>query len=163
QNIVQTEECKSAKMRIVMAHTTPFEWEKPYYAKNTSFMCKDIFFGDNPVCRIDLWLCADIHSPYRFDPVRGIMEGAKRKATETKKCELTENDRRNIRFPVYVNDGPRGAGADFTSTLLEINGNVMTLTCRDWEGNLMDKVEIQPGKPFRVIETTYVEYEPFRE
>ena len=163
KNIVQSEECKSAKMRIVMAHTTPFEWEKPYYAKNTAFMCKDIFFGDDPVCRIDLWLCADIHSPYRFDPVRGIMEGAKRKATETKKCELTENDRRNIRFPVYVNDGPRGAGVDFTSTLLEINGNVMTLTCRDWEGNLMDKVEITPGKPFRVIETTYVKYEPFRQ
>ena len=162
EKVVESEACKSAKRRIVLVHTTPFEWEKPYYAQNLNFMCGDIFYGENPRCKLDLWVCGDIHSPYRFDPVTGIMAGSKRPATAKRRCELTANDRKNLRFPIIVNDGPRGAGVDFTSILVEIDGESMIVTTRDWENNLMDKVQITPGKPFKILETTYENYQPYQ-
>ncbi|MBO7146832.1 MAG: metallophosphoesterase [Lentisphaeria bacterium] len=158
---IKTEACRTAKFRIVLAHAPPFEWEKPYYAAQISKFA-DCFFGKNPECRIDLWLCGDIHCPYRFDPLTGDLTGAKRVPTKRKTCELTAKDRRDIHFPVYVNDGPRGAGQTFSVTRIAVRNDSLLVTCTGADGTLMDQIVIRPGKPFEVLNTTYKKYTPYR-
>ena len=46
--------------------------------------------------------------------------------------------------------------------VVEISGESMIVTTRDWEGNLMDKIEIKPNQPFKVLETTYENYQPYQ-
>ena len=162
RRVIKTEACRSAKYRIVLAHTGPFEWEKKYYADQIAKFA-DCFYGKNPECRIDLWLCGDIHSPYRFDPVTKEMTGAKRKATKSRPCKLTENDLRNIHFPVYVNDGPGGAGKSFSATRVVVREDSLLVICTGDDGQEMDRIVIRPGKPFEVLNTTYEKYIPYQE
>ena len=153
---------KTAKKRIVLAHATPFEWESSYYARNIASFAS-VFYGKNPKCAIDLWLCGDIHHPYRFDPVTGELAGAlPRKATVRRPCRLTQNDLKNIRFPVYVNDGPRGAGRNFSVTRLESGENFLKLTCTGDDGKIMDEIIIRKGRPFEVKQSIYRKYTPYK-
>ena len=152
--------CKTAKKRIVLAHATPFEWEEKYMAKKLTFFA-DIFFGKNPRCPIDLWLCGHVHSPYRFDPVTKELAGAARTFNSKRPGRLTENDLKNIHFPVYVNDGPRGAGKNFSVTRLEVTPDHITITCTGPDGSVMDKVILRKNKPFEIKNTTYQKYTPY--
>ena len=144
--------CKKAKKRIVLAHATPFEWESKYYAQNIASFA-GVFFGKNPQCPIDLWLCGDIHSPYRFDPVTKELAGAVRTPSAKRPCRLTSNDRENIQFPVYVNDGPRGAGKDFSVTRLEVKPDHIKVTCTGNDGTVMDEIIIRKKQPFEIKNT----------
>ena len=152
--------CKTAKKRIVLAHATPFEWEEEYMAKKLTFFA-DIFFGKNPKCPIDLWLCGHVHSPYRCDPVTKELAGAARTFNLKRPGRLTENDLKNIHFPVYVNDGPRGAGKNFSVTRLEVTPAHITITCTGPDGSVMDKVILRKNKPFEIQNTTYQKYIPY--
>lgn len=160
KKMVQTEACRTAKYRIVLAHATPFEWENRYYGKNIALFANS-FYGKNPECRIDLWICGDTHSPYRFDPVTKERTGAKRRFSKKKTGILTANDLKNIHFPVYVNDGPRGAGQNFSATRVTIRKDGLYLTCIGEDGTVMDQIVIRKGKPFEVRQTTYETYIPY--
>lgn len=157
EKLIQSDVCKKAKKRIVLAHATPFEWESIYYARNIASFAS-VFYGKNPKCAIDLWLCGDIHSPYRFDPVTKELAGAPRKFRRP--CRLTANDLKNIHFPVYVNDGPRGAGKDFSVTRLEVKKDAIKLTCTGDDGAVMDEITIRKNQPFQVGKSIYKKYIP---
>ena len=162
EKLIKSDMCKTAKKRIVLAHATPFEWESRYYARNIASFAS-VFYGKNPKCAIDLWLCGDIHHPYRFDPVTGELAGAlPRKPTVRRPCRLTQNDLKNIRFPVYVNDGPRGAGRNFSVTRLESGENFLKLTCTGDDGKIMDEIIIRKGRPFEVKQSIYRKYTPYK-
>ncbi|MBR2440169.1 MAG: metallophosphoesterase [Lentisphaeria bacterium] len=160
RRVIKTEACRSAKYRIVLAHAVPFEWEKPYYSEQIAKFA-DCFYGKNPECRIDLWLCGDIHSPYRFDPVTKELVGAKRKFSKKRTGALTAKDLRDIHFPIYVNDGPNGAGQRFSATRIEVQKDSLLVTCTGEDGTVMDKIRIRKGKPFEILKTTYEKYIPY--
>ena len=90
------------------------------------------------------------------------MTGARRKATKRRQCKLTENDLRNIHFPVYVNDGPGGAGKSFSATRVVVREDSLLVICTGDDGQEMDRIVIRPGKPFEVLNTTYEKYSPYR-
>jgi hypothetical protein len=161
EKLIKSDMCKTAKKRIVLAHTTPFEWEKMYYAQNIAIFAS-VFYGKNPQCPIDLWLCGDIHCPYRFDPVTGELAGAARTPSQRRPCRLTPNDWENIHFPVYVNDGPRGAGRNFSVTRLESGDGFIKLTCTGDDGKIMDEIIIRKGRPFEVKQSIYRKYTPYK-
>ena len=161
QQLIQSDMCKTAEKRIVLAHATPFEWESQYYAQNIASFAS-VFYGKNPECSIDLWLCGDIHSPYRFDPVTKKLSGAVRKPSVKRPCRLTENDLKNIHFPVYVNDGPRGAGKNFSVTRIEVKKDGLLLTCTGDDGVVMDQIVIRKGKPIEVRQSIYKKYIPMK-
>ena len=160
ESLVRSNLCKTAKKRIVLAHATPFEWESKYYAGNIASFA-GVFFGKNPECPIDLWLCGDIHSPYRFDPVTKELAGAARKLSKGRSGRLTANDLKNIHFPVYVNDGPRGAGKDFSVTRLEVKPDHMKITCTGNDGTVMDEIIIRKNQPFKINRSIYQKYIPY--
>ena len=154
-----SEECRSAKYRVVLAHLVPFEWEAANYAPDVAMLAKELFFGDSPRCPIDLWLCAHVHIPYRYDPVRRELAGVPRRPTAKKSLKMTPADLANVRFPVFVNDGPRGPRRDQASlTRVEMRDGVLTVSCITPEGKVLDKVKFRRGEPFEVVETTYVPY-----
>ena len=160
ENVIKTKDCREAKYRIVLAHAPPFEWEKPYYSKQI-YDFAACLMGKDPECKIDLWLCGDIHAPYRFDPVTGEMVGAERKATKRKPCKLTATDAKNIHFPIYVNDGPGGPGQAYSVTRVQVRKDSLLITCTGVDGTVMDQVVIRKGKPFEVLKTTWKKYIPY--
>ena len=160
QKVIKSKDCLSAKYRIVLAHAPPFEWEKPFYS-NQIYSFADCLMGENPECKIDLWLCGDIHQPYRFDPVTKEMYGAERKATKRKPLKLTANDLKRLHFPIYINDGPRGAGQNFSVTRVQVRKDSLLITCTGEDGTVMDQIVIRKGKPFEVLQTTFKKYIPY--
>ena len=161
EKLVESDMCKTAKKRIVLAHATPFEWQSSYYYGNIRSFAS-VFFGKKPRCAIDLWLCGDVHSPYRFDPVTRELAGAERVPTAKHPCRLTENDEKNIHFPVYVNDGPYGAGKNFSVTRLAVRPDRLELLCTGDDGTVMDEIVIRKGRPFEVRRSTYKKYMPYK-
>lgn len=150
---IRTPECRNARFRIVLAHACPFEFEFPFYAENIRNFAGEFFYGDDPECRIDLWLCGDVHSPYRYDPaageICGMAAGRKRPALPT------VNDLRDIRFPVYVNDGPGCAGSDFSAVMVTCGEENISLNCCNEYGQVVDQITVVPGKPFEVKQSDY--------
>ncbi|MBQ7207683.1 MAG: metallophosphoesterase [Lentisphaeria bacterium] len=161
EKLVESDMCKTAKKRIVLAHATPFEWQSDYYYGNIRYFAS-VFFGKKPRCAIDLWLCGDVHSPFRFDPVTRELAGAKRVPTEKHPCRLTENDEKNIHFPVYVNDGPYGAGQNFSVTRVAVRPDRLELLCMGEDGTVMDEIVIRRGRPFEVKKSIYKKYTPYK-
>lgn len=159
--LIKSDMCKTAEKRIVLAHATPFEWESRYYSQNIASFAS-VFYGENPQCRIDLWLCGDIHSPYRFDPVTKELAGAQRVPTAWRPCRLTPGDLKNIHFPVYVNDGPRAAGGQFSVTQVKVQKDGLLLTCTNEKGVVMDQIFIRRGKAFEVKQGIYKKYTPYK-
>ncbi len=155
--------CKNAKKRIVLAHATPFEWESRYYAENIASFAS-VFYGKNPRIPIDLWLCGDIHSPYRFDPVTKELSGApKRRLYRGRQGRLTANDLQRIHFPVFVNDGVGGAGQDCSVTRVKVTEDALYLTCTGVNGEIMDEIMICKGKPIEVKKSIFTKYIPWKE
>ena len=155
--------CKNARKRIVLAHATPFEWESRYYAENIASFAS-VFYGKNPRIPIDLWLCGDIHSPYRFDPVTKELSGApKRRLYRGRQGRLTANDLQRIHFPVFVNDGVGGAGQDCSVTRVKVTEDALYLTCTGVNGDIMDEIMIRKGKPIEVKKSIFTKYIPWKE
>ena len=161
EKLVESDMCKTAKKRIVLAHATPFEWQSDYYYGNIRYFAS-VFFGKAPRCAIDLWLCGDVHSPYRFDPVKRELAGAERVPTAEHPCRLTANDEKNIHFPVYVNDGPYGAGKSFSVTRVAVGPDRLELLCVGDDGTVMDEIVIRKGRPFEVKRSIYKRYVPYK-
>lgn len=158
KKVIASPECKTAKHRIVLAHIPPFEFERAFHAQQIKLLTGGVFYGKNPQCKIDLWLSGHTHSPYRYDPVSSSLIGAiPRKSA--KKLALTEWDKKNICFPVYVGDGPRGAGDPKASLLrVKIDRTGIAVKQLTLDGKIMDYVTFAPGKPVRVHQTTFRPY-----
>ena len=158
KRVVASEECRTAKYRVVLAHTAPCAWASPEFAKTAEALVGESFYGESPRCPIDLWICAHVHSPFRYDPVRGELAGAPRRVKSKREWKLPPEELRKIRFPVFVNDGPRGTGVDASLTRVEIRDGVFTVSCIAQDGKVMDRVKFRRGEAFEVEETTYVPY-----
>ena len=152
EKVVATPECRNAKRRIVLAHATPFEFHGIYTAGNIQKMVGKLFYGENPVCKIDLWIAGHIHYPMYFDPVGGKIYGL-----HPKKELLvpTENDLKNIHFPVYVNDGPHGGGSELSVLDIDCRIGDIVVRCLLRDGKTVDEVVIAPGKAVEVKQSEF--------
>lgn len=182
RKLIETPECKSAKYRIVLSHGTPFYSLSGFFARNIENMAGEFFYGQNPKCRIDLWLSAHTHSPYQYDPVTGKFYQAEyylsyeRKNKKNVKCPMVykrpvvfrAQDKKNLHFPVIVNDGPSGAGVHLSALLIETTpANIRVrmfpvsetyYTYRDSAAKppILD-VTLEAGKPAKINSTTLKE------
>ena len=111
------------------------------------------FYGDDPLCKIDLWLCGDVHSPYRYDPVAGNIYGPE--AGRARPARPTPADWQDIRFPVYVNDGPGYAGADLSVAQVTVDEDAIHVSSYLPDGTIVDQIDIVPGREFIVKHSTY--------
>lgn len=157
KKVIATPECKTAKYRVVLAHATPFEFENKYFTEQIKILTGGVFFGESPACKLDLWFCGHTHSPFRYDPVSDTLIGAVPRKTK-KILKLTAEDKRNIRFPVYVGDGPGGAGERLSCIQVNTHKNGLTVKQFTLDGKVMDHVTFTPGKPVRVHQTTFRPY-----
>lgn len=141
-------ECRAARRRVVLAHTHPFgfDWTS---AKGMDRL-RAPFVGESPRCRIDAWFCGDAHSAYRWDPVGRTLVGQSRNVLPRVKPE----DARDVRFPVFVNDGPCAGWAKQSVTRAEFaEDGALTVTVRNADGGLLDRVVVREGKAFEVVES----------
>lgn len=157
KKIIESPECKNAKYRVVFAHAPPFEFEHKYFAEQIQSMTDGVFFGENPQCKINLWLCGHTHSPYRYDPVTKKIHGAMPRKTR-KSLEPTEWDKKALNFPVYVCDGPRGAGEDLSVIQVKAHDKGFTIKQSSLDGKVLDHVTYTPGKTIQVHQTGYKPY-----
>ena len=154
KDLIKSDICKTAKRRIVLTHCTPFLFSSVYFRKQLDLITDGAFFGENPECPVDLWICGHTHSPYRYDPVTGKIygAGAGRKVSEV--------DAATIKFPVYVNDGPGGLGVNLSALELVNDKDGIMLIMRDMDSKrVMDHIRIVRGKPIEAISTEFVDTE----
>ena len=79
EEMIRTEACRTAKYRVVLSHAGPLDCDVPklkYYAERLEIAAGPLC-GPDPVCKVHLWLGADIHSPFRYDPVTQRLTVAK--------------------------------------------------------------------------------------
>ena len=157
KKIIESPDCKTAKYRVVFAHAPPFEFEHKYFSEQIQAMTGGVFFGENPQCKINLWLCGHTHSPYRYDPVTKKLHGALPRKTR-KKLEPTAWDKKAINFPVYVCDGPGGAGENLSVIQVKAHEKGFTIRQCTLDGKVMDHVTFTPGKAVQVHQTGYKPY-----
>lgn len=156
---VEKEECKKAKYHIVLAHAAPFAWISAYYAERIALFAKEAFYGENPKCKLDLWLCGDVHTPIRFDPASGEVYGALSNQNKLRySYAMGEMDRENISFPVYINSGPSCSTVDFSLTRVDIREKEMEITMQDPAGNVLDHVLFLKEGGMKVLSSTFYRY-----
>lgn len=149
--IIDTPECKNAKYRIVISHASPFRYHAKFYAGSVRKLTEKFFFGANPRCKIDLWLCAHVHYASRFDPVTKTMVGfpfPKRKDLKIDAADLAD-----INFSVITNDGPGQGGEQLSVTTVKITPAGINVTITTPDGKIIDDSFIQKGKAHTVKKT----------
>ncbi|MBE6391284.1 MAG: metallophosphoesterase [Lentisphaerae bacterium] len=154
--VIASPECRSAKRRIVISHATPFANAK-HYRSCLEKITGNAFFGENPRCKIDLWVAGHVHLAHRYHPADKSLYGV-----DTPKLKALASPEKNcfkgVNFPVYVNDGP-GDLIKLSSIELKHDNSGMEIICRDLtSGKILDHVRLSDGKPFAVKETTFVKY-----
>lgn len=154
--VIASPECRTAKRRIVISHATPFA-NAAHFRSSLEKITGNAFFGDDPRCKIDLWIAGHVHIAHRYHPADKSLYGVDNPAL--KKLTLPERKCfRAINFPVYVNDGP-GDSIKLSSIELKHDHSGMEIICRDLpSGKVLDHVRLSDGKPFIVKETTFVKY-----
>ncbi len=158
EELVKSDLFQTAKVRIVLAHATPFVLNGRWMSRNLARIA-ECFMGEDPAYKIDLWLCGHVHSPFRYDPVTGETAGPAPRDAKQKSIGVPGWDARRIKFPVYVNDGPGGRGVQCSVVRLEVEGEKIHLKCYGNDGSLMDDLVIERGKPFDVKNTTFIKFE----
>ena len=154
KELIKSDMCKTAKRRIVLTHCTPFLFSSVYFRKQLDLITDGAFFGENPECPVDLWICGHTHSPYRYDPVTGKIHGAGAGR------KVSGEDAATIKFPVYVNDGPGGLGVNLSALELVNDKDGIMLIMRDMDSKrVMDHIRIVRGKPIEAISTEFVDTE----
>lgn len=150
-----SEACRKAKYRIMLAHATPFEFESRANARNVARVAADAFYGENPGCRLDLWICGDVHQVYRWDPHAKVRAGRPRPVGAK---PVTKADIANVRFPVAVNDGPNAGNAKQTVMRVEVTRGGIKVTTMSPDGKTIDSFTARSGKPLEVHSTIYAKY-----
>lgn len=148
---VETDACRTARRHIVLAHAVPFFFDGAS-GLDVERIVGGVFYGDHPKCKLDLWLCGDIHCAYRWDPLARTLAGRSRVAGWKKP---TRADLQQIRFPVFVNDGPNAGWAKQSATHVEISDTAAVVTVVTPDGKTLDKVRYRWGHPFEVLESAY--------
>ncbi|MBQ9088360.1 MAG: metallophosphoesterase [Lentisphaeria bacterium] len=156
EEVIASPECRTAKRRIVLAHATPLANEK-HFRKSIEKITGNAFFGENPKCKIDLWIAGHVHTAYRYHPANNTLHGLNvpwlRHLLNPEKQFL-----KGINFPFYVNDGP---GGEITLSSLELKHDPdgMEIICRDIpSGKVLDHVRLEDNKPFIVKKSVFVEH-----
>lgn len=156
---IRKEECRKAKYHIVLAHAAPFAWISSYYAEKIASFAAEAFYGKNPECKLDLWLCGDVHCPFRFDPVSGEVYGALGKDNKIRyPYAMGEWDRENIHFPVYINSGPSCSTVDFSLTRVDVREEEIELSMQDPDGNILDNTIFYRNGGIKVKSSTFFRY-----
>lgn len=151
KQVIESPECKTAKYRIVMAHASPLSCHNRYFVMNLRKYFGEFFYGANPKCRIDLWLAGHVHAPFHYDPVSGKLYMAK--PVKNKIPAINDTDLRDIRFPVFVNDGPGGAGYRLSITKVGCTPDGITVAMATPEGKVFHDVLLIPGKAAKIIQS----------
>ena len=150
KQIIQSEDCKTAKRRIVLAHCPPFQFASKFFSSRLQILTAGVFWGKDPACKIDLWLCGHTHNGARFDPVSNAFSSA------SWKKRLSGWDLENILFPVYVNDGPGNGGAEISALVIQNDETGINIIYHSLHGEKMvDNIRIEPGKPFIIKESNF--------
>ncbi len=152
---VLSEACRRAKYRIMLAHATPFEFESRANARNVARVAADAFYGEKPKCRLDLWICGDVHQVYRWDPLAKVRAGRPRPVGA---MPMTKADVANVRFPVVVNDGPNAGHAKQTVMRVEVLRGGIRVTTMSPDGKCIDRFTARSGEPLDVHSTIYGKY-----
>ena len=156
ERVIASPECRGAKRRIVISHATPFANAK-HFRSSLEKITGNAFFGNDPKCKIDLWIAGHVHTAHRYHPADKSLYGAA--SPWLKFLVLPERQNfRGINFPVYVNDGPGGL-IKLSSLELKHDRSGMEIICRKLpSGKVLDHVRLSDGKPFAVKETTFIKY-----
>ena len=101
---------------------------------------------------VDLWLCADVHRSFRYDPAGGTL--FVEQGDEARR--LTAGDIRRVPCPVYVNDGPGGKGEQVSMIRVEVQPHGFRLSICAADGRIMDCSRFEPGKAVVTEETSYI-------
>ena len=113
QKYVRSDEFKSARYRIVLAHGGPVSTGKNnYMADNLRRLIDGIFAGDKPEHKLDLWVAGHIHNYKYFAP--GSVE--------------------KVPFPVIFCDGPDYGGREESALLVKIGKNGLRVFATDRNG-----------------------------
>ena len=155
EEMIRTEACRTAKYRVVLSHAGPLDCDVPklkYYAERLEIAAGPLC-GPDPVCKVHLWLGADIHSPFRYDPVTQRLTVAK----GDEKRVVSENDKARVQCPVFINDGPDRCGEDVSLLRVDVMDDTFRLTCFGRAGNVMDQVVFTPGSAMITEQTTFIE------
>ena len=134
--VVTTPACQNAKRRIVLAHTTPFEFNNSYMARNLYNMVGKLFYGENPPCKIDLWIAGHIHTYSRANRGESVIRAVKpwKKYADNKSA---------VTF--VTTDGPKNKSIQPDLSFLEINvgENTIGVTAFDENGVMLDKFVVK--------------------
>ena len=142
---VNSEAFKSARFRIVLAHSSPFccDLERnDFMATHLRKMIDPYMGGENPSARIDLWVCGHQHFPIRTIPGRN--EVVQRQAPENFQASVGER----YYFPIVALSGPyNGNPPELQISTLEIEyrKDALVVTGRDLNGEIYDRIEIKEG------------------
>ncbi|MBE6366282.1 MAG: hypothetical protein E7052_00015 [Lentisphaerae bacterium] len=113
QKYVESDDFKSAKYRIVLAHGGPVPLGKNLYMpQNLMKLIDGIFAGDKCPHKIDLWLAGHIHN-HKFFPAGSVEK---------------------IPFPVIYADGPDYGGRDESALLVKTNQDGLQVFSVDRNG-----------------------------
>ncbi|MBR7108295.1 MAG: metallophosphoesterase [Lentisphaeria bacterium] len=157
ERVISSPACKNAKYRIVLAHASPFKFHAHYYAQSVRKLAEKFFFGTDPRCKIDLWLCGHVHYVSRFDPATDTAYTSR--ATPYKAKHYSAEDLKEINFTVITNDGP-GRGKVRTSvTAVEVTPEGLAVKIMTPEGKVIDESFIRKGKPHEVKSTVLYKLE----
>ena len=151
--VINSPACKNAKRRVVLSHATPFA-RYTYMYNRLLDITGGVFFGENPKCKIDLWLAGHTHVAYRYDPVTKQAFGV----DDKHKRPMMPEDIKNLHFPVFINDGP---GGDIFLTRIELRHDEkgIDLICRKTkDDSIIDHIRLEPGKPIQVKKTIFVKW-----
>lgn len=155
EQVVASEEYKNAKFRIVLSHAMPVDCGsvKQYYTDRMEVFAAPLLRNENhEYPPVDLWLCADVHRSFRYDPAGGTL--FVEQGDEARR--LTAGDIRRVPCPVYVNDGPGGEGEQVSMIRVEVQPRGFRLSICAADGKIMDCSRFEPGKAVVTEETSYI-------
>ncbi len=138
KTVLASEACREAAFRVVLAHDSPF---CDLGAQLLLPRVRDLFLGEDPVCRLHLWLAGHKHI-YR----RTIPGSSAYWATQPPRNDFPGGG--DARFPILSQDAPAPGNDFFTGSLVSATAERLTVkTYRP--GTLIDHIEIAPDGSVR--------------
>ena len=133
--------CSEAKFRIVLAHAIPFGDWRTYLERNIHPVIDPIFGGENPACRIHLWLGGHVHYPFRSIPFSNDFRSNRIPKFEADDLLCGKN----YGFPVVVFSGPSAVNPpemQISDVCVSVTGNQLVVSSHDMNGQEYDRFSI---------------------
>lgn len=140
--------CRDAKFRIVLAHGLPYGDYRPYLPTNVHKVIDPFFLGENPRCRIHLWMGGHVHYALRTYPGKADIRSAiplDVRFNSVPKPDRGDNSRSF--FTVVACGGPLGlASQEFQMSDFEVQvkRDAILLISHDRYGREYDRISIAP-------------------